>query len=89
MDNESRALYVAKVKHIKSLIRYISKLPSIDDYFSDYSASEDGWIPNGVVVACDDQTFDRILSHSRRYYPDLTVSRMSYDTYVKHKRIML
>lgn len=68
-----------------SFLKYIHKNPLVLDVFADYHETEDGVrIITGAVVACDDGTFDALMKHCNRYYPDQTLVRMTNTQYVLH-----
>ena len=82
--NEYKARYGATKKHIDSFINYAMKQPSVVDWYAYYTTTDGVMIPRGVVVACDNSTLDRLIKHSKRYYPDLIITGMTYGAYVAH-----
>ena len=82
--SEYKSRYSSTIKHIDSFITYAMKQPSVADWYADYVMSDDVMIPKGVVVACDDVTFNSLVRQSKRYDPELIISQMSKEKYIMH-----
>ena len=68
------------MKQQYNLLRFIKRQHDVIDYYADNYVFDNTYIgPRGVVVACNQTTFDRIVLHAARRYPDMIVTSMTVD----------
>lgn len=61
-----------------NLLRFIKRQHDVIDYYADNYVFDNTYIgPRGVVVACNQTTFDKITTHAHRYYPNMIVTSMT------------
>lgn len=77
--------YLNLNKQLNNLIKYMRTHHEIIDYYADYKMEECGYmVPRGLVVACDMDTLNKLNSHAKRYYPDMSISEMGVATCIMH-----
>ena len=64
------------------LLRYIRHQRDVFDYYADNLMDGDEYIASiGVVVMCDEDTLDRLVTYKNRYCPNMRITLMSEEEY--------
>lgn len=67
-------------KEQNNLLQYIRHQHDIFDYYTDDIMDGDRFIAAiGVVVACNQTTFDRLITYAKRYCPNMKVTSMTIE----------